>query len=271
MRLTPLKMHGGKYYLAPKLAEIAESVPHVTWVETHAGGLAVTFAKNPENVSEIVNDLDHTLSTFWAMLQHHATFQRLLLNVEATPFSELEFDRCLEILNTGSDDPVILSSAFFVVARQSLAGRMKTFTPATVRRTRRGMNAEASAWLSAIEGLPLVHARLKRVMILNRDALDVIRQHDSPDTLFYCDPPYLPETREAKRVYAHEMTYEQHQQLLDTLAEIQGKFMLSGYQNPFYQITADTCGWRRRDFDLPNNAASGKTKRRMIECLWTNF
>ena len=38
--------------------------------------------------------------------------------------------------------------------------------------------------------MPAVHARLKRVVVLNRDALDVIRTQDGPGTLFYLDPPY---------------------------------------------------------------------------------
>jgi hypothetical protein len=30
-------------------------------------------------------------------------------------------------------------------------------------------------------------------------------------------------------------------------------------------------GWTRHDFDLPNNAAGGAAKRRMMECVWCNF
>ena len=68
------------------------------------------------------------------------------------------------------------------------------------------MNEQASAWLAAVAGLSEVHARLSRVVILNRDALNVIRKQDGPDTLFYLDPPYLTETRTAPDVFAHEMT-----------------------------------------------------------------
>jgi hypothetical protein len=30
-------------------------------------------------------------------------------------------------------------------------------------------------------------------------------------------------------------------------------------------------GWNRHDYDLPNHAASGASKRRMTECVWTNY
>jgi hypothetical protein len=29
--------------------------------------------------------------------------------------------------------------------------------------------------------------------------------------------------------------------------------------------------WTRHDFDLPNNAAGGDKKRRMVESVWTNY
>ena len=63
---------------------------------------------------------------------------------------------------------------FFIRCRQSRAGCFKDFATLSRTRTRRGMNEQASAWLTVIDGLPEVHARLKRVVILNHDALDVI-------------------------------------------------------------------------------------------------
>ncbi len=86
---------------------------------------------------------------------------------------------------------------FFITCRQSLAGRMEDFAPLSRTRTRRRMNEQCSAWLTAVEGLIEVHGRLKRVVILNRPALEVIRQEDGPQTLFYLDPPYLHQTRAA--------------------------------------------------------------------------
>jgi DNA adenine methylase len=97
------------------------------------------------------------------------------------------------------------------------------------------MCEQVSAWLSAVEGLPAVHARLKRVAVFNEPAVDVIRRYDDPDALFYCDPPYLHSTRTAKGVYDRfEMTDDDHRQLLDTLRGCRGKVLLSGYPNELY-------------------------------------
>jgi DNA adenine methylase len=120
------------------------------------------------------------------------------------------------------------------------------------------MNEQASAWLSALEGLAAVHARLQRVVVLNRPAVDVIRQQDGPDTLFYCDPSYLHQTRADRDTYIHEMSVDEHRQLLDVLRTVQGKVMLSGYPSTLY--ASKLAGWSRHAFDLPNNAAGGAAK-----------
>jgi DNA adenine methylase len=152
-----------------------------------------------------------------------------------------------------------------------MAGRMNSFAPLSRTRTRRGMNEQASSWLTAIDGLPAVHDRLKRVVVLNRRDVDVIRQQDGPATLFYCDPPYVAQSRTAPNVYRCEMTDDDHYQLLTALATIKGKFILSGYDCEQYQRFQHLYLWNRTEVQLPNNAAGGDAKRRMTEVLWSNF
>lgn len=266
---SPLKWHGGKSYLASRI--VALMPPHTHYVEPYFGGGSVLLAKAPEGVSEVVNDLNGDLCRFWHIMANPELFERFRRHVEGMPFAEKLFDEAAESLKYPGLDPVSLAVAFFVVCRQSLAGRMKDFATLSRNRVRRGMNEQASAWLTTVEGLPAVHARLKRVVILNRDALDVIRQQDGENTLFYIDCPYLHETRTSKEVYAHEMTKEQHVELLTLLNGIKGKFLLSGYRSTLYDDWADQSNFARQDFDLPNNSAGGDTKRRMTECVWMNF
>jgi DNA adenine methylase len=264
-RVTPpLKYHGGKWYLAAKI--VALMPPHIHYVEPYAGGLSVLLAKNPEGISEVVNDIDGRLTNFWRVLQGEATFERFRRTLEAVPFSESEWLQACECTET---DPIERAVNFFICCRQSLAGRMDCFAPLSRNRTRRGMNEQASAWLNAVDGLPAVHARLKRVAILNRNALDVIRQQDGKGTLFYLDSPYLGETRTVDSVYAHEMTANDHADLLATVRRCQGRVMLSGYRSEMYD--RELSDWQRHEFVLPNQAAGGKSKRRMTEVVWCNF
>ena len=71
-------------------------------------------------------------------------------------------------------------------------------------------------------------------MVLNADALKVIKQQDGPKTLFYLDPPYVHEARVSTKDYKHEMSREQHADLLRTIRGCKGKVMLSGYPNKLY-------------------------------------
>lgn len=260
----PLKWHGGKWYLAPKI--VALMPPHTHYVEAYAGGLSVLLAKGPEGTSEVANDIDGQLSNFWRTLQQEESFSRFQRTLEAVPFSEAEWR---DAGRAAGRDHLEQAVQFFIHCRQSLAGRMNCFAPLSRTRTRRGMNEQASAWLSAVEGLAAVHARLKRVAILNRDALDVIRQQDGPGSLFYLDPPYLGETRAVDDVYAHEMSAKQHGELLEAVCACKGRVMLSGYPSEAYNRRLRH--WTRHEFTLPNQAAGGKRKRRMTEAVWCNF
>jgi DNA adenine methylase len=278
----PLKWHGGKHDLAkwiiglmparcanPNKPDPADP-GWLHYVEPYFGSGSVLLANDPEGISEVANDLNSRLTNFWTVLRSGIWFTLFKRLAETTPFGEGEFLNA----DANSGDPEKGPEAawrFFVQCRQSLAGRMDSFASITRNRTRRGMNEQVSAWLNCIEGLPAVHERLKRVLVLNRDALDVIRKEDGPRTLFYLDPPYLHETRATTGEYAHEMMADDHKGMLETLGAIKGRFLLSGYRSDIYDTWAGTLGWKRHETEINNHAAGGKVKRRMTECVWANF
>src|SRR5258706_657139 len=80
----PLKWHGGKWYLAPKI--VALMPPHTHYVEAYAGGLSVLLARDPDGVSEVANDIDGHLSNFCRVLQHEETFAIYLRMLVAYTF-----------------------------------------------------------------------------------------------------------------------------------------------------------------------------------------
>jgi len=270
--VPPLKWHGGKHYLAGRI--VALMPPHRHYVEPYAGGLAVLLAKSPDGISEVVNDIDGRLTNFWKVLQDEVMFAEFHRLVEAIPFSEVEWREARDTSasfrqSVGKSEMVREAAAFFVFCRQSLAGRMKGFASISRSRTRRNMNEQASAWITAVDGLPAVHARLRRVVVLDRPAIDVLRSEESEDSLFYLDPPYLKETRSVPEVYGFEMSRVDHCELLDVIRSVRGKIMLSGYPSDLYD--AALVDWNRHTFDLPNNAAAGRSKARETEVLWCNF
>lgn len=295
----PIKWHGGKYYLRNWIISLMP--PHLHYVEPFFGGGSVLLARDPrrdwmsssgaklpaalQGASEVVNDIHGELTNFWRVLQDDLDFQRLLQRVELTPFSEVEFDEAFQQSLNGNqqqsfsggnnfpdaESRVERAVRFFILARQSRQGLMRDFATLSRSRTRGRINEQANAWLSVVQGLPDVHQRLRTVVILNRPACEVIRTQDGPNTLFYCDPPYVHESRSTTGEYDYEMTLDQHAELLETLSKVQGKFMLSGYPSSLYSQWQQRCGWNCHEKEIDNKAAAGKSKEIKTECLWCNF
>jgi DNA adenine methylase len=283
--MQPIKRHGGKAYLAERIialmpprvknpnAPAADDPGWLHYVEPYFGGGSVLLAQDPEGIGEVVNDIDGDLTTFWYVLASETLFPELVRRLEATPCSQSHFDKACKILkSSNAGKQVDRATAFFIRNRQSRQALGKDFATIARNRTRRGMNELPSAWLTAIEGLPEVHERLKRVVILdNQEATKVIKQQDGPRTLFYLDPPYLHETRTVKDAYENEMDEEAHGELMGCLANIKGRFLLSGYPSAMYQRFQTAYGWHRVEWQIDNKAGSGKSKRKMTECVWMNY
>lgn len=274
---SPLKYHGGKSPIAGKIRSLFPSDRGDGWlqyVEPFAGGLSVMLADElgGQGISEVINDIDGNLTNFWRVLKDPHEFESLKRRLEATPFSQNEWELACAIIN--GQIPVLSVDrawAYFVFCRQSMAGRMNAFSPLSRTRTRRGMNEQVSGWLTAIDGLPEVHRRLSRVAVLNQPAIDVIRKHDDPKSLFYIDAPYVASTRTAPIVYPYEMCDNDHLELVDLLARIRGRAVVSMYRHPIYDALESDHGWNRTDIGVANHSASGYSKRRMVECIWRNY
>jgi DNA adenine methylase len=255
--------------------------PHVHYVEPFCGSCALVFARDPDDlrfflsdhrdhrgVSEVVNDLDGRLTNFWRVLKDDDLFARFRRQAEAIPVSRPEWEAAHR--HEYGNDPVADAVAFFVDCRQSRQALMKGFITHVKNRTRRGRNDHAAAWLSAVDGLADAHQRMRRVVVENMDAALLIRKHDAPGTLFYCDPPYLHETRTARKAYGpFEMTEAQHRELLGVLRECKGKVMLSGYPSELYDLVLSD--WTRLTFDVDHKSSGSAVKERKTEVLWLNY
>ncbi len=258
----PVKWHGGKHYLARLIVEHFPS--HHTYVEPFGGAASVLLNKPPSLV-EVYNDLDHRITRLFRVLRDHG--EELHRRLSLTPYSEIEFRE-----SAGpAHDEIEQARRDFVRWRLSLGGRGDSFS-FTLHRVRRRMADVVSGYLSMIdEQLPFIIERLRTVQILARPAVDVIKRWDGPDTLIYCDPPYVHAARHenSRDVYGHEMCQDDHRELAAVLKNCQGKVLLSGYPSGLYdELYSD---WRRVEFDIANHAAGGRKKERERECLWMSF
>jgi DNA adenine methylase len=263
----PIKWHGGKYYMAKKIISVMPE--HTHYLEAFAGGLSVLLNKPCDGISETVNDLNGDLMNFWRVMSSPDMFEDFIKIVSMIPLGKPFFQAAKK--SHPDEDRVTLAVKFFIRMRQSRQGLGMSYCTPT-KRTRGGMNENVSAWISAVEGLPEIHDRLRRVEVLSEDACAAIQRLDHPDLLVYCDPPYMSQTRSSPDLYGdYEMKYRQHEGLLNTLSQMKGKFILSGYPSELYKEYEEQYSWDRREFDVANSASGRQTKERKTEVLWANF
>jgi DNA adenine methylase len=94
------------------------------------------------------------------------------------------------------------------------------------------MSGVVSRWLGSVEMLPAIAERLLRVQIENRPAADVVQLYDEKSTLFYCDPPYVHESRGDSKAYSYEMSDAEHTKFAQSPKYVQrqgGSFRLRVY------------------------------------------
>ena len=183
---------------------------------------------------ETYNDLDSEVVNFFAVLRDQKS--ALIEAIGLTPFSREELASACG--GTEGVSKIERARRFFIRARQVRTGLAQTASAGRWAHckltSRAGMAGAVSRWLGSVEDLSLIAQRLLRVQIENAPALEVIARYDSPETLFYCDPPYVHGTRGDSKAYAHEMTDRDHRVLAERLRHVEGKVALSGYHGPLY-------------------------------------
>ncbi|REC94913.1 DNA adenine methylase [Kushneria indalinina] len=257
-----LRYHGGKFRIAPWVIE--HFPPHRTYVEAFGGAAGVLTRKKPA-ISEIYNDMDGEIVNVFRVLRNPEQAEQLSKMCALTPYARDEFD----LSQLKSDDPV-------EQARRTLFRAWASFGSAGATRGRSGMRTfmkpdgkalnTPRAWRRLPDMLGLLTERFSNVLIENRPAIDVMKQHDGPETLHYVDPPYLPETRSvgSTRYYRHEMTVDDHLQLLDAIKSLSGFVIVSGYESGMYDDALP--GWTRVGLSTSGSSRMGSVQR--TECLW---
>lgn len=251
-RTASLRYPGAKWSLGAQIAQ--HFPPHYHYVEPYFGSGAVYFSKS-QSPHELVNDLSGTVVNFFRTLRDHT--DELLWKLETTPWSRDEYD--LSSVSSGND----LEDArrFVVRVWQAHASDLAKKTGWKNRGSSQRARGMSDRWSRVPSELASLAERLQHAEIENRPALQVIERFSTTDTLIYADPPYLPETR-TQKMYEHEMSREQHEELLVALKRHRGSVVLSGYSNELYDDILND--WQRISLKAPK--VEGGASR--TEVLW---
>jgi DNA adenine methylase len=187
---TPISYYGGKQRIASKIVQEINKVPHSVYAEPFAGGLAVLYAKGVPEVSnshhyrEVINDTNEQLITFWRVAREQP--EELNRRLQLTPYSQAEYRRALQIYrNPKEHGQLEVAWAAYIQCCHSFANKVGAGWAAEVV-----ARNSAATHQNKLQLLPECFDRLKGVYIGCEDALRFIKRWDSPQTLFYCDPPY---------------------------------------------------------------------------------
>jgi DNA adenine methylase len=216
---------------------------------------------------EVYNDRWQTVVNVFRILRDPTKAAQLARGLYLTPLARDEFD---SIEHQPFGELSDIEQARRTVLR-SLAGfgsASMNGAHATGFRTTSAISSTTPAldWANYPAHIPQFVERLRGVVIENRDAIDVIRQHDSPSTLFYLDPPYLHRTRDTRRgnaMYAFEMTDQDHVDLASILHQIQGMVIISGYDCDLYQELFGAWTHYKRQHVIDGG-------RKRLESIWLN-
>ena len=232
-------------------------------VDVFGGSMAITL--NFKNAKiRTYNDLNSDIFNFFKVMRELP--DELMYQLELTCHSREDYQ---SLLLENIADPLERARAFFVRTVSSFGntGSLKKYNSwsYTVNDSRYNVSQSVARFLSKVDGLAEVVNELKMIQVENRDFRKVFASYDGPNTIFYVDPPYVPSTRNGNIKYKHELSIDDHTELCGILNSLQGKYLLSGYDNEIYSD--------HLKHTSISKIGSIKTNvpKKAIETLWANY
>jgi DNA adenine methylase len=252
-----MQYYGGKWRLAKWI--ISHFPKHHLYCEVFGGAASVLMQKEPSAV-EVYNDIDSSVVNLFRVLRDPEKAADLKRLVELTPYSREELRLCLE----HSSNDVENARRLLVRVNQSIGYEPQTNTAHW--RNKYTKRDHVDTWRTYTDYIPLFTERLRAVQLENLTWQKMFDLYDSPSTLFYLDPPYVPSTRTKgshDNAYAHELTDSDHVEFCKAACNLQGMAVISGYDCEIYQdILTD---WKTET--LVTTSRSNKPR---TETLWIN-
>lgn len=257
---TPISYYGGKQKLATKIISVIPQ--HILYCEPFLGGAAVYFAKERSEV-EVLNDTNKELINFYKVVQDD--FVSLEKEIRISLHSRDQHRKASVIYNNPDMFPEIKRAwAVWVLSTQSFSAQLDSSWGYDISKnttTKKIMNNKDRF----TEDMAI---RLQNAQIESADAIYIIKGRDSENSFFYCDPPYF----NSDCGHYDGYSIQDFENLLITLSEIKGKFLLSSYPSPILQKYAKEKGWSMWSVEqgVSVNSKGGYQKRK-IEVLTANY
>jgi len=265
---SPIKYFGGKGGGLGRdiLDYFPDRSSYDIFLEPFGGGASVLFLKEPSG-SEIYNDLEENVYSFFKVLSNRSLFSKFKDKCDLAIYSRQLRDEYIEDLKRGNLDIVERAYKYFYINRTSVNGAGGFSI--TVNYIRRNMSKSISDFLSSIDGLKAAHDRVSKWIVERTDGIDLIKKYDKDRVLIYADPPYHHDTRTSAR-YKVDMCNKAQERLIGTLLEIKhAKVLISGYNCSEY-MRLTNAGWEKIDI-IVNTTGGDRKPKKTTEVLWRNY
>ena len=216
---------------------------------------------------EVYNDINSAMCDFFEMLISDDEFPRFMEKITQLPSSRELYRRFSKSWHTYADR-VDRMVRWFYVMWFSFSGCPYSGWSHSTTRIRGGHTELSYSWNSILQSLDAIRERFRFVQVENLPFQKVLKKYNFPSYLLYADPPYVLDTRSGGETYVHEMTREEHEELVQLLLDYSGMVVLSGYEHEVYKPLTDA-GWKL--VKRPTNVRVVKTdESSRVECLWLN-
>ena len=219
---------GSKWHLMPHLVRLFPKHEHYV---TAFGGSGTDILRKKRSKIETFSDLDQDIINCFRVLRDVDRRQALVERLEYTEYSRQVFEEALQSLD--SIDPVTRAWAWLVACIQGHANKSPRRAHASNWSYDVGTQRQRRRIRELRDGLHSVVVRFRDVQLFEKDWRWILNKFNGDGVFFFLDPPYLLSTR-SDRCYRHEMTDEDHEELLERLLSLRGKAMLFGHESPMY-------------------------------------
>ncbi len=214
---------GGKRALVPTLLKLLPA--HTVYCEVFAGSAKLLFAKEPSR-REVLNDLSGDVTNFFRVVKHRGSELAERLELEC-----IHAGRFRELRESAPACEVDRALRFAYLTWYSFSAKGEHFArPALAGGNRKPLD-------TVRELLRRTAERLAAVYIEERDFAEMLGRYDSPDTLFYLDPPYVAFQTNGRYEPLHQ---ERRTEMFAAIAELKGKCLVSFDDHPEIRALAKT-------------------------------
>lgn len=219
---APFGFPGGK---SRSLMEILPKLPQRRgYGEPFGGSGSVLLARSACDL-EVFNDRYAGVTVFYRCMRDRQKSEALVERLRQVLHTREEFIWCRDTWKN-CEDEVERAARWYYSVLMSFGAQARHFGRAVDGKGQQG----PKLW-NNLKLFPAVHHRMKNVQVENLDYRQCLKDYDRPDFVWYLDPPYYTYN---KGMYEHNLSGDEHIELMERVQQLRGFVALSGYDNPVY-------------------------------------